>query len=70
MSLLPVAEALQRVLAPASIARSCAPHVLANPDGHAEVRAAMRAKYGWRDAWIALLFDTTHSRAVVCRVRA
>jgi len=32
-----------------------------------QVRAALRAKYGWRDAWVALFQDT--SRAVAVRLR-
>lgn len=30
-------------------------------NSHIEIRALMRAKYGWRDRWIALLFDTSRS---------
>jgi hypothetical protein len=31
------------------------------------VRAALRAKYGWRDAWVGLLVDS--SRSVAVRLR-
>lgn len=37
---------------------------LPNPEGHEHVRRLLRAKYGVRDAWIALLFDTDRSVAV------
>lgn len=33
-------------------------------DGHEWIRARMREKYGWRDRWVSLLFDTTQSIAV------
>jgi hypothetical protein len=33
-------------------------------DAHDHVRALLRAKYGWRDAWVALLQDTSRSVAV------
>jgi len=32
--------------------------------GHREIRKRMRDKYGWRDAWIAMLFDVEKSRLV------
>jgi hypothetical protein len=56
-----------RIVEPAGLARECVPEVLANPDGHAEIRERLRAHYGWRDVWIALLFDTSRSLAVRCR---
>ena len=31
------------------------------PETHAQIRGLMRAKYGWRDWWVALLFDTSES---------
>lgn len=37
---------------------------LPNPKGHERIRSLLRAKYGARDAWIALLFDTRRSVAV------
>ena len=36
-----------------------------NPDGHRRVRRLLREKYGVRDWWVALLFDTTRSVAVL-----
>ena len=33
--------------------------------GHAEIRGLMRDRYGWRDIWVAALFDTTQSRKVI-----
>lgn len=33
-------------------------------DSHMMIRSKMREKYGWRDAWISLIFDTTQSYAV------
>ena len=56
-----------RIVEPADIARECVPEVLANPDGHVDIRERLRAHYGWRDVWIALLFDTSRSLAVRCR---
>jgi hypothetical protein len=32
--------------------------------GHARIRSLLRAKYGWRDAWVGLLQDTSRSVAV------
>ena len=34
------------------------------PGGHERIRALLSEKYGWADAWIALLQDTSASRAV------
>jgi hypothetical protein len=34
------------------------------PSGHEQIRSVMREKYGLRDQWVALLFDTTRSIAV------
>lgn len=34
------------------------------PGGHDRIRALLAARYGWADAWIALLQDTSASRAV------
>lgn len=34
------------------------------PDAHVEIRALLREKYGVRDGWVALLFDTSRSVAV------
>ena len=33
--------------------------------GHQKIRSLMEAKYGWRDAWIAMIFDTSDSMMVV-----
>ncbi len=32
-----------------------------SPEGHREIRNLMRQKYGWRDWWVDLLFDTSQS---------
>lgn len=40
---------------------------LPNPDGHERIRVELREKYGLRDAWIGLVFDT--SRSVAVRLR-
>jgi hypothetical protein len=37
---------------------------VANPEGHLRVRALLGAKYGWADAWIGLLQDTSASVGV------
>jgi 2-iminobutanoate/2-iminopropanoate deaminase len=34
------------------------------PGAHDRVRALLRAKYGWRDAWVGVLQDTSRSVAV------
>lgn len=34
------------------------------PGGHDRIRTLLREKYGWADAWIAMLQDTSGSRAV------
>ncbi len=34
------------------------------PADHENIRALMRSKYGWRDLWIAILFDTSQSQLV------
>ena len=33
-------------------------------NSHLKIRSLMRIKYGWRDWWIALLFDTSQSQLV------
>ena len=33
-------------------------------ESHEKIRALLRAKYGWRDWWVGLLQDTSHSVAV------
>jgi hypothetical protein len=35
-----------------------------NPEGHRRIRRLLAAKYGWADAWVALLTDTSESLAV------
>ena len=35
-----------------------------DPSGHERIRTLMREKYGLRDRWVALLFDTSRSLAV------
>jgi hypothetical protein len=32
-----------------------------NPDGHSHIRRLLSEKYGWADAWVALLQDTSQS---------
>jgi hypothetical protein len=34
------------------------------PSGHAKIRSLLREKYGFRDWWVGLLFDTSRSVAV------
>jgi hypothetical protein len=34
------------------------------PEGHARIRALLRARYGWADAYVGLLQDTSGSIAV------
>jgi len=36
-----------------------------NPEGHERIRAALREKYGVRDWWIGVLFDTSNSIEVL-----
>lgn len=38
--------------------------VLPQPHGHELIRSRLRQKYGWADAWIGLLADTTQSLAI------
>lgn len=35
-----------------------------DPEAHARLRALIRSKYGWRDAWVALYVDQSRSLAV------
>lgn len=37
---------------------------VAEPEGHDRIRSLLREKYGVRDWWIALIFDTSSSVAV------
>lgn len=32
---------------------------------HHKVRSLMREKYGWRDIWVATLFDTSKSKLII-----
>ena len=34
------------------------------PGRHSEIRTMMRARYGWRDRWIGLLFDVSRSQLI------
>ena len=34
------------------------------PESHERIRRMMRDKYGWRDVWIGMLFDTSASRMI------
>jgi hypothetical protein len=34
------------------------------PGGHASIRELLAARYGWADDWVAMLTDTSGSRAV------
>ncbi len=36
----------------------------AGPASHTKIRTAMRDKYGWRDQWIALLFNVEQSALI------
>jgi hypothetical protein len=44
--------------------RPCTAAIAPNPDGHARIRRLLAARYGWADAWIALLADTRASLAI------
>jgi hypothetical protein len=37
---------------------------VAGPHGHELIRSLLRRKYGWADAWIGLLADTSNSVAI------
>lgn len=41
--------------------------VLDDSADHDRIRQLMRRKYGWRDWWIGLIFDTSRSQLVVIR---
>jgi hypothetical protein len=38
--------------------------LVAEPGGHSRIRSLLAARYGWADRWIAMLTDTSASRAV------
>ena len=44
--------------------RPCTATILPNPEGHDRIRRLLAMRYGWADAWIALLTDTHASLAV------
>lgn len=44
--------------------RRCRAEPMANPDGHAHIRALLARRYGWADRWIGMLTDTSRSVAV------
>lgn len=44
--------------------RRCRAQVRPNPEGHARIRALLRARYGWADRWVGMLADTRESSAV------
>ncbi len=46
------------------VSTPCRAEPVTDPSGHATIRGLLREKYGLRDAWIALLFDTSRSVAV------
>lgn len=39
-------------------------YVLNNTASNVDIRRMMREKYGWRDVWIGLLFDTSQSFSI------
>lgn len=39
--------------------------VQTNPEGHERIRTALRQKYGMRDWWVGILFDTSNSIEVL-----
>jgi len=47
----------------------CDASIVPNPEGHSRIRALLRERYGWRDAWVGLFTDTERSVAVrlLCR---
>lgn len=44
--------------------RSGSAELVPEPGGHRLVRELLARKYGWADAWVAMLQDTSASRAV------
>jgi len=44
--------------------------LVAEPGGHDRIRALLAARYGWADRWVALLTDTSASRAVKAVARS
>jgi hypothetical protein len=41
--------------------------IVPDPEGHERIRSMLRETYGWADRWIAMLQDTSKSRAVRIR---
>ena len=39
-------------------------YIHSEPTDHESIRALMRSKYGWRDLWVTILFDTSQSQLV------
>lgn len=52
------------VLRIGGVAKTYRAEPITDPSGHRAIRALLRERYGLRDAWIALLFDTSRSVAV------
>jgi hypothetical protein len=48
----------------AGAARTCHAVPVANPEGHNRIRRLLAARYGWADAWIGFLADTSDSIAI------
>jgi hypothetical protein len=42
----------------------CLAAPMSGPDGHTRIRALLAKKYGWADAWVGLLVDTSNSIAI------
>ena len=63
-----VVELRRSPLAPTETLTGIAQPV-AEPGGHERIRSLLAAGYGWADAWIGLLQDTSQSRAVRIETR-
>jgi hypothetical protein len=46
------------------VIQHCEAAVVPNPNGHEHIRRLLAAKYGWADAWIGTLTDTSGSLAL------
>ncbi len=42
-------------------------HMGRDSSNHDKVRSLMRKKYGWRDIWVGVLFDTSKSALIVAK---
>jgi len=51
------------------VMRHCLAELAANPEGHQRIRRLLAANYGWADAWIGMLTDTSGSLAVRLQCR-